>query len=90
MAAANDSIASCKKLQADSEAGVQQQFYALVVTNAQQQTFDLAVTDGERAWRGTGKAQTSAYVSHCTFCQSKLHVSCPVTSLTSQRKANLC
>jgi hypothetical protein len=55
MATGNGSIASCKKLQAESEAGVHQQFYALVVTNAQQQTFDLAVTDGEHAWRGTGK-----------------------------------
>lgn len=49
------SITSCKRLAAESESGVVQQYYALVLTNAQQQTFDLAVTDGQHAWRGTGK-----------------------------------
>jgi hypothetical protein len=68
MAAATGSIASCKKLQAESEEGAQQQFYALVVTNAQQQTFDLAVTDGEHAWRGTGKHNPAHPLSCTSSC----------------------
>jgi type VI protein secretion system component VasA len=58
----NTVLASCKKLHTDSE----QQYYALVVTNLQQHSFDVAVTDGESAWRGTGSCSTAAAVSNVT------------------------
>lgn len=55
------SLASCKKLQTEATPGGPQQqlFYALVLTNDQQHTFDITVTDGQTAWRGTGE---------CTGC----------------------
>jgi len=56
MMASSGTMASCRKLHTDPEQGPEQQFYALVLTNPQQHTFDIAVTDGINAWNGTGKS----------------------------------